>query len=300
MKLLFPVAEVTNWLSNLYKSSFYYNRDTEARVIDSNKAVSAKLDEIKKSIKANKYNEKSDDGFVVGINAENVEALISQEDDENVDDVAITVTKDIEYMLNNADMQAKGIIDKARYDAAMIVAEAQKEAEEIKNSAKDEGISLGYNEGKDKGEAELEALKQEILSEKKRHEKEYNELINNMEPVLVETILEVFSKITNVVAMDKKDIILNLVNSVMSGDDVSNNYIIRVSSDDVGFLRENKENIAKMSRKDIHIEIVEDKSLKKNECLIDTDLGIFNASLDIQLEGLINDIKILSCMGKDI
>jgi len=288
-------------LSNLYRGSFYYNKDTEARVIDSNEAMSLKLEEIRKSIKANKYSENTSDsdGFVVGINAENVEALITQ-DDENVEDVAKIVTKDIEYMLNNADMQAKGIIDKARYDAAMIIAEAKKEAEVLKSSAKDEGMSLGYNEGKDKGRNEIEALKQQLISQKKEMEDQYNELINNIEPVLVETILEVFSKITNVVSMDKKDIILNLVNSVMSGDDVGSNYIIRVSSEDVEFLRNNKDYISKMSRKDVHIEIVEDKTLKKNECLIDTDLGIFNASLDIQLEGLINDIKILSCMGKDI
>lgn len=288
-------------MSNLYRGSFYYNKDTEARVIDSNEAMSLKLEEIRKSIKANKYSENTSDsdGFVVGINAENVEALITQ-DDENVEDVAKIVTKDIEYMLNNADMQAKGIIDKARYDAAMIIAEAKKEAEVLKSSAKDEGMSLGYNEGKDKGRNEIEALKQQLISQKKEMEVQYNELINNIEPVLVETILEVFSKITNVVSMDKKDIILNLVNSVMSGDDVGSNYIIRVSSEDVEFLRNNKDYISKMSRKDVHIEIVEDKTLKKNECLIDTDLGIFNASLDIQLEGLINDIKILSCMGKDI
>ncbi|MBP3339016.1 MAG: hypothetical protein J6L69_06405 [Lachnospiraceae bacterium] len=288
-------------MSNLYRGSFYYNKDTDARVIDSNEAMSLKLEEIRKSIKANKYSENTSDsdGFVVGINAENVETLISQ-DDENVEDVAKIVTKDIEYMLNNADMQAKGIIDKARYDAAMIIAEAKKEAEVLKSSAKDEGMSLGYNEGKDKGRNEIEALKQQLISQKKEMEDQYNELINNIEPVLVETILEVFSKITNVVSMDKKDIILNLVNSVMSGDDVGSNYIIRVSSEDVEFLRNNKDYISKMSRKDVHIEIVEDKTLKKNECLIDTDLGIFNASLDIQLEGLINDIKILSCMGKDI
>lgn len=275
------------------------NNDTQARVIDSNEAVSAKIIEIRKAISDG--GKKADDGFVVGINAENVEELIGEVESENVGNIQDDrFGKDIEYMLNNADMQAKGIVDKARYDAAMILADAKKEAEQIKKAAKEEGEALGYDEGKSKAKGEIEMLKEQILSEKAAMEIEYNQMVENIEPQLVETILEVFSKITNVISMDKKDIILNLVNSVMSGDDVSNSYIIRVGSEDVKFLRDNKAHIEKMTRKDIHIEIVEDMSLKKNQCLIDTDMGIYDASLDIQLENLINDIKILSCMCKEV
>ncbi len=276
--------------------------ERKARVIDSNEAISAKLMEIKKTIQQSdcSYKEGDSEGFVVGINAKNVEELILEEETEsrNNDEVA-RIGKDIEYMLNNADMQAKSIIDKARYDAAMIVSEAQKQAESIKKQAKDEGMSIGYEEGKNKGVDEVEQLKQQILTQQEEMEIEYNQLVENIEPQLVEVILEVFSEITNVISMDKKDIILSLVNSVMSGDDIGNNYVIRVSPDDVKFLRDNKNYIEKMTRKDVHIEIVEDVSLEKNQCLIDTDLGIFDASLDIQLENLINDIRILSCTGRE-
>lgn len=289
-------------MSNLYKGSYYYSGETKARVIDSNEAVSAKIVEIKKSMKQNGYGEKNKDkdGFIVGIDAKEVQELISEEEAESAENEGMRISADIEYMLNNADMQAKGIVDKARYDAAMILTDAKKEADELKRRAQEEGALSGYEEGLNKGKGEIEQLRNQLLSQKKEMEIEYNQLIENIEPQLVETILEVFSNITNVVSADKKDIILSLVNSVMSGDDVGNNYIIRVSREDVKFLRDNKDKIEKMSRKDIHIEIVEDMSLKKNQCLIDTDMGIFDASLDIQLESLINDIKILSCMGKNI
>ena len=39
--------------------------------------------------------------------------------------------------------------------------------------------------------------------------------------------------------------------------------------------------------------------MKRSQCLIDTDMGIFDCSLDIQLENLIDDIKILACQGVD-
>ena len=106
-------------MSNLYKGSMFANGTKEARVIDSNKAVSAKIMEIKKSIKANGYGDavSGSDGFVVGIDAKNVEALISEEEvTEKLEDAKQMLSKDVEYMLNNADMQAKGIIDKGRHE----------------------------------------------------------------------------------------------------------------------------------------------------------------------------------------
>ena len=82
---------------------------------------------------------------------------------------------------------------------------------------------------------------------------------------------------------------------MLSGTEASNNYIIKTSSEDAEFLRENKENIIKNVDRDINIEIVEDVSMKKNECLIDTDFGIYDCGLDIQLENLMRAIRILSC-----
>ena len=42
--------------------------------------------------------------------------------------------------------------------------------------------------------------------------------------------------------------------------------------------------------------IVQDMALKQNECMIETDSGVFNCSLDVELHNLIKQIKLLSCM----
>ena len=82
----------------------------------------------------------------------------------------------------------------------------------------------------------------------------------------------------------------NKVTAVVGGGDVA--------VEDAIFLRENKDKIIGSSRNDIHIEVVSDPSMKRNECLIDTDTGVYDCSLDIQLENLINDIRILSATGE--
>ena len=51
-----------------------------------------------------------------------------------------------------------------------------------------------------------------------------------------------------------------------------------------------------MSR-EVNIDIVEDATLERNQCMIETNTGIFNCSLDIELNNLIKNIKLLSCTG---
>ena len=138
-----------------------------------------------------------------------------------------------------------------------------------------------------------------------------------MEPELVDVILKVFEKVTKVISMDKKDMILNLVDSVLNNSEFSRNYIIRVSKEDAPFLRDNREKITNNLNRDVNIvkdeinnsglnaivlgsgdRVIKQYPKKNTELIkskrIDTDLGIYDCSLDIQLENLIRDIKILS------
>ena len=59
----------------------------------------------------------------------------------------------------------------------------------------------------------------------------------------------------------------------------------------------NKKQLIAAAKGENQIEVVEDLTLKQNECLIETEGGVFDCSLDIQLEDLISDIKVLSCLG---
>ena len=128
---------------------------------------------------------------------------------------------------------------------------------------------------------------------------EYNQRLNEMEPMLVETILTVFEKVTHVLAEDKKDLVLQLVNDVLSKTEISKEFLIRVSSSDYKFMLDNRERINGVVSKQVQIEIVEDPTFKKGQCMIESDSGIYDCSLDIQLENLISAIKTMACLVSD-
>lgn len=97
----------------------------------------------------------------------------------------------------------------------------------------------------------------------------------------------------------KKDLVLQLVNDVLSKTEISKEFLIRVSSSDYKFMLDNRERINGVVSKQVQIEIVEDPTFKKGQCMIESDSGIYDCSLDIQLENLISAIKTMACLVSD-
>lgn len=297
------MVEVTRSLSNLLKGFYVPVTKAEARVIDSNELISEKLVHIRNTVNTDGF---SSEGFCAGLNPLNVSEVLDENNniigDEPVAASELQDTLEAETMkeeiINEANEQANAIIGRANEDAMSIIENAKLEAEKILLEARE----AGYSEGMQKANAEAEAVKQQVINEYKEKEQslvaEYRRKAEEMEPELVDIILKIFADITKSVAMDKRDMILTLVNNVMEGGEPSRNFVIRASVEDAIFLRENKDKIIGSSRNDIHIEVVSDPSMKRNECLIDTDTGVYDCSLDIQLENLINDIRILSASGE--
>lgn len=285
-------------MSNLLKSfSLICNEDK--RIIDSNEAVTERLQQIRSRVMAGDKG-----GFSLGIKPENVESLLSEDEQETACTQAEAAMTDgqlqimTEQMLSEARAKAKNIMDMAQSDAMKIVDDAVTEAARIKKKAYSEGLEAGRAEGRKNVSDELARLDAEYKEKTESLESEYSEKLDRMEPELVDVMVDVFADVTRVLSADQRDMILALVDKTLKGTEASNNYIIKACREDAAFLRENKEHILRDINRDINLEIVEDMTMKRNECLIDTDFGIYDCGLDIQLENLIRSIKILSCTAE--
>lgn len=265
----------------------------DKRVIDYNDLIKKKLEAIMES----KHAAVDTDGFVSGLNADVVEELISDDSSEELIQDSGADSDQSAAALENANAEAARIIEDARLQAEQIVSEANRNAD----TAFEEAKQNGYYEGCSKADAEIEKKQQELETEynkkKSELENEYNELKDSIEPELVEVITDVFRKVTGVVTEDNHDIILHLINDVMHNADASRDFVIKVSPDDYSFLINNQGKIYCAMSREVNIDIVEDVTLERNQCMIETNTGIFNCSLDIELNKLINNIKLLSCTG---
>ncbi len=273
-------------MSNLLKYNHVVVKNEDKHVIDSNELLKNILSAKKNTTSGNSFAEKSipdPDGFVRGIDAARVEKLISDEEEQQDD--------------NNA-----GILEDARKQAEDILEDAKKQAEDILKDARKNGYKEGYEKGtiesKQKSDGLQAKLEADYKSMSEKLQNEYDEKYQVMESELVDTLMEVFSKVTLTIAEDKKDLVLLLIQRTLKDADANKDFLIRVSDVDYGFVMNSIDKLYDCVSLDSKIEVVRDNTLKKNQCIIETDAGAFDCSLDIQLEGLISEIKLLSCLNK--
>ena len=295
-------------MSNLYKAYTIVNKDE--RVIDYNDVIKDKL----RDLLASKTGRIDPDGFVNGLNVDVVETLLD-EDGNPVNSESFVNEGEINDSKAGMDFQdmaavkahADEILERANIDAQKIIDEANAAANDVLNNVnqqaediREEAKRQGYNDGINAAEAEIENIKNTLQAEseqiKLNLKEEYDRYKAEVEPELVEVLTEVFRKVTLTVAEDNKDIIMHLINGVMRKAENSHEFVIRVSSDDYKFLVNNQGKIYCAISKEVSIDIVEDNTMQANECIIETDNGIFNCSLDIELDNLIKDLKLLNCV----
>lgn len=264
---------------------------SEERIIDYNELIKLKLKNIAND--RENHGNVDADGFVNGLKADVVEQLLtgSDEDGETAQSQE-DVNNQIAAALEEANEQAQTIRDEANE----VLAQAHMEVRKIIEDAKRTGYEQGAQNAREEYNAKADELARDYEAKKAQLEKEYNDMKASMEPELVETITEVFKKITYTVAEDNKDIIIGLINGVMKNTDISNEFIIKVSPEDYKFLVNNQGKIYCSVSKEVTMDIVEDATMKKNQCIIESDTGVYDCSLDIELNNLIEDIKLLSCL----
>ena len=277
-------------MSNLLKKGTTISKSE--RVIDYNELIRCKL---KTFVENNQNSRNPSDGFISGLNVETVESIAS--DDDDLGSLLAATQEQSEESEEAASIKAEEILSDASSEAEQILSSAQEQAAAIRETARQEGYDEGVSRAAEEINSRKEQLAREFEEKEMQLQREYEEQKQQIEPELVEVLTEVFRQVTLTVAQDNQDIILHLINGVMRNSETSRDFVIKAAPDDYKFLVNNQGKIYCAMSKEVHIDIVEDLSLKRNECTIETDTGVFNCSLDIELNNLIKNIKLLSCIS---
>ena len=281
--------------SNFFKSSAVV-QEREVRIINSNDIVAKKLENIAQYVKEDK--EGTLEGvFSEGIGATEVAVLLKDGEEVTSDLTEGIVTADVG---SKADMQitskmASDIVQKANEEAEEILSAARKEALEIKNEASKAGQEQGYAEGLKKGEAELSHKMQELDRMKKDLEDDYRNVVEELEPRLVDAITDVYEHVLGIVLEEHREILLHLVNTTLFQMEGVKKFLLHVSKDDYPYISMQKKGlVAGTGITAENVEVIEDFSMKKGQCIIETDGAIFDCGFKTQMEELRKQLKILS------
>jgi flagellar assembly protein FliH len=295
----------------------YVNPDN-AKVIDSNAKAEEKLKEIAMQL-AQKCGEEPDfvEGFTQGIKAVDVSNLVGEDDDEDeideegTDEVTPVVYKKTIPVAAQVQKERDNILAEARSQIETLKKEAATQIEKEKVKAIEEGRDQGYQEGLEKGHQEgfekghqegldsVNAMKEELLAEheqrKAQLEGEYQQMLREAEPKFIDTLTGIYEHIFHVSLKNSRELIVYLIQNTMRNIEGGGTYVIHVSKEDFPFASVQKKELVKGTNINLDsVELLEDATLNKNECMIETGNGVFDCSLGTQLEALNEELRLLS------
>ena len=309
-------------MSKIYK--WQYITEEEEQIIDSNDRIRERIQDYERSLLKAKDEEiaRRKDEFYASITQDEEGNVILPQDEEgnilfpfddegnqlviiddegNIVDAPISVSESDEpeapsasLLLEEAQEQAEKIKHDARFAADMILSEAQEQAEALKSHYEEEGKKTGYQEGIAQAMQEYNQKEALLEEENERMKAEYMQKLDEMEHKIVDSVCDLMEQFFVVQFGDSKELLLHLVDNCLLNIDSSKEFLIKANEAGYEFLQENKSLLQEKVGSDAVLDIVKDPVLSEGQCLIETDGGVFDCSLDTEMRNLIKDLRSLS------
>lgn len=295
-------------MSNVYKGYFVQVEDDNTRIVDSNELVRKKIEEEELRLQRMRFlteelglaEESEGEGeFREGLFSTDISGLVSD------DAEGVNIINSPEPKISKEEQELEEIraeIEKANEELAQIKAEAesylqnaQNEIDIMSQNAYEEAKSKGYSEGREIGIHEADALKEEYERNRVELENEYQGLIEELEPMMVDTLTGIYEKLFRVELSDKKSLILNLLTEAINDSGQARNIVIHVNKEDYQTVLESRDIIlTETGMLEDNVEFIQDGTLGSGGCLIETENGIYDCSLETELKELRNKLMLIS------
>ena len=286
---------------SLFKAGFVKLDSDEVRVINSNDRISQKLDALRKMPSYQETVMEEEEAYMD--EAENEETSAAEPDGQSdAQLVESSLDENATKLIEQANSRAEQIIADANAKAQKIIADAQAQSQadagRALEQAQQQGYTQGYSEGNQKAVQEIQAKMAELSEKEAAMEQSYQEKLSNMEPYLIDKLTDIYDHIFAVDLSEYRNVLFHLISNTLHALDNTDTYLIHVSEQDYQFVSMQKAQIAEDGGvKPSMIEFVEDRTLGKNECLIETPDGIYDCSLSVQLTELKRKLLLLSYSG---
>lgn len=282
-------------MSNIFKG-YRVSVGDEGRVVDVNELLQTRLqEEEERRIRLQAISNESydTDEFFEGLPvAENLDALI----DEDATSAVIKAENQEELNRVNEELRvAEENLESARVEAEQIINNANSEAEGIRNRAYEEGHAAGYADGQQVAMAEVEEAKRQLSLESEALNRDYEEKVVSLEPQFVDALTDIYEHIFKVDLDTYRNVVSSLLVDAINGSDNAKNIIVHVCREDYSRVIEQKEEIlAQTGMASDNVEFIQDATLGDACCLIETENGVFDCSLETELKELKRKLMLLA------
>ena len=297
--------------NNLLKSGNILKQE-ETRVIDSNSRVAERLQYLSEILQNTPEDDFYDD-FSAGLDAVQVEHLVGDPSllgdyQDLTDDELLALaaeanqggempaydTAAFDQMRVDAEAEVDNMLSVAREEAESIIAAANADAQAILEKAQADGHEQGYQRGYDEGLQIAREAEENCARRESELEAFYSSKIEELEPLFVDKITDIYEHIFMIDLSDKKELVHYLLTDAMRNIEGGKTFLIHVSKEDYEYVLENRDDLTKGLPGTSTLEVIEDITLSQSGCFIEADSGIFDCGLGTELQLLKKELTLLS------
>ena len=194
----------------------------------------------------------------------------------------------------DAEAEAEKIIQNAHLEAQKIIQEAHAEEARIQEEAAKAGEAQGVEEGYKAGHEEVNRLIARLHKIVESVMTRREEILKDTEQQIVDLVILMTRKIVKIISENQKGVVLSNVLAALKKVKTRGNVTIRVNLDDYKTTTEHKAEFIRRVENIQGITVLEDSSVDKGGCIVETDFGAIDARIASQLGELENKILELS------
>lgn len=183
----------------------------------------------------------------------------------------------------DAEDQAQTILADARQKASELEADIKQRVNQTEREAYEKGYADGTAKGYEEGRAEVQRLVESLHSIITRAIEKRNEIIEEAETQIINLVLLIVKKVIKVISENQKNVVINNVVQALRKLKSRGDVVIRVNLADLELTSEHVKDFMKMVENVKSITVLEDSSVDRGGCIIETDFGQIDARISSQL-----------------
>lgn len=203
-------------------------------------------------------------------------------------------TDQAQVIKTQAETEAARMKAEAQAEAERIIAEAQAERDKIINESKKQGYDTGYEAGYQDGQKEAERLVERMHNILDAVMKRREEILSETEYQIVELVVLMARKVVKIISENQKTVIMNNVLQALKKVKGRGDVTIRVNLADAKLTTEHIQDFIDRVEAVKGITVVEDTTVEKGGCIVETDFGAIDARISSQLTELEQKIMEIS------
>ncbi|MBA7541504.1 hypothetical protein ES705_33818 [subsurface metagenome] len=219
------------------------------------------------------------------------------------------IKKDAEHVafeeVKRKNIQAQKIRQEAEDEAERIISESKRKAEElekeisqkvgqIEREASDRGQKEGMEKGFQEGREEVGRLVERLHKVITQAIDKRGQIVEEAETQVINLVLLMTRKVIKVISENQKNVVINNVVQALRKLKSRGDVVIRVNLADLQLTTEHTNDFLSMVENVKSISVLEDSSVDRGGCIIETDFGQIDARISSQIHEI--EEKILELM----